>query len=105
MLMDRFDGGFAAKSATRGCENMAGEPLEVHLDGGPEKHIQSILMLGGFALLTVRDIDHVAPRSNEAFREQESHSEFFVMARRAHRDGDAVAANADFQRLLARQPI
>ena len=48
----------------------------------------------------LRDVEDVVRRTHQIFREQKSRGQFAIMTRRAHDHGDAVALDANFERLL-----
>ena len=51
------------------------------------------------------DLTDVAGAGDHAFGEKESGGQFAVAAGRAHGDGNALAAGADFQRVFHREPV
>ena len=76
---------------------MAGESFKVHyrpLVQGDVQHIPAAIVSAGF------HPEHIARAADDAFGQQKSHREFFIMAGRAHGHAHRPVLNADFQRLL-----
>ena len=65
MLVDRFDGCFAAQPATGTGKNVTRQVLEIDLDGRGEENIERIFRR--CALETRCDFNNVAAISNQAF--------------------------------------
>src|SRR2546427_98156 len=103
MLVDRFDGCFAAKSATRSGEHVTGEMVEVDLDGGCQENVECIGRLITFE--AGGDFNDVGSLTKDSFAEQKAGGEFLVVARSAHRDSHAAATHTDLQRFFPGKDI
>lgn len=79
---------------------MARQFLKIEVDRGGEKDIENIAAVCGVALLAGGDFEDVGALVNDAFGKQKTNRQLGVVAGSPHRDRDALAAHADFQRLL-----
>ena len=104
-MVDGFDGGFAAEAAARAGEDVAGEVIEIDADVRRYENVEDIAEDSVFAREAVGDFHDVLALVEEAFGEEETAGEFLVVAGGAHRDGDAAALDADFERFLAGDPV
>jgi hypothetical protein len=101
LLVDGFDGSFAAEAATGGAENVAGEAREIESDVGREENVEDVAGESGFWRGTAMgDFGDVGAAFENAFRQEKAGGEFFVVAGSAHGDGDGFAADADFERFF-----
>ena len=105
ILVNGFDGGFAAEAAARTGEDVAGELVEVDLDGWSDEDVEDVAELGVFAGFAGSDFGDVRGVMEQAFGVKEAASEFGIVTGRAHGDGDALAANANFEGLFAGEPV
>ncbi len=53
----------------------------------------------------MRDLDDVRSIGDDSFRPEESGRKFGIMTRRAHRDGDGLPSDSDFQRFFPGENI
>jgi len=78
---------------------VAGEAVEVEWDFGREKYVEDVARDVAFGAAG-GDFDDVGAVFEDAFGDEESGREFFIVAGGAHGDGDGLAADADFERLF-----
>src|SRR6266404_6854742 len=134
LLPNSLNRRFAADAATRRGENMASQLLQVqgfrlsqphvdhiplrpaHLWPGPRNSFTrdcfSRLLKDAAtvarrpqAMRTVPDVNKIASCMHQALGHEKSCRQFAIFARRPHDDGDAVAFDPDFQRLLGSKEV
>ncbi len=84
---------------------MAGKFIQIETHIRSSENIQDIASQRGFTSLTVGDVSYLIARGNRALGNQKSKSQFGIVTRGAHGDGDALALDTDLQRFLNGEQI
>ena len=103
LLVNRFDGSFAAETATGTGEYVAGQTFEVHGHARREKDVEGTARSIGVPAMG--KLDHLTTLTDNAFRQKKAGGQFKVVTGRAHRDGDGFASDSDFERFLAGEGV
>lgn len=82
---------------------MTSQPRDIDFNTGGEKNIEHVARL---AARTARsDLDEGFAFADDSFGEEKAGGQLAVVARRSHCDGNALAADSDFQRSLDREVV
>src|SRR4051812_9119585 len=103
MLMHENDRGFATEPTARACKNVTRKAVEIDDNIGREKDIDDVS--GILGRLTGSDGNNVFATPDQTFAQQETGSEFRIVARSAHRDGHTSAFDPYLQGLFFCNPI
>src|SRR5580658_8772609 len=94
--LQRFDGSFAADSATGRSVEMALQPLEIHLDVGIKLHSNRIAGLSRIPVaLGAPDLLDLLEALKNTLGEKESSSQLEIVAGSPHRKRDGFRANTN----------
>lgn len=84
---------------------MPGQFVEIHSDIRSCKRVDDVSCERRIASLAMCQVSDLTRFGDQPLGKQKAQGEFLIMAGRAHRDCDALAVYADFQRLLSRDGI
>ena len=103
LLADEFDARLSTQTAARRNRAEAVSGGWSEFCGGAEGDADNVAERGGQR--APRDFAQIVPRPHDSFREKEAGGEFFIVAGRAHGDGERILADPNLQRLLDRHLI
>ena len=78
---------------------MASQASKINFDRRREENVQRVFRTIGFQ--TWRDFDNFIAIANDAFSYEKARSQFTIVPRRAHGNGDAFTPHANFEWFLS----